>query len=239
MSDFSHYPAVPHPLVLDVPVMPEEPCPYLPERLSRYRAFRSDVMPPRLYHQLMDVGFRRSGDVFYQPVCKGCRACVPLRVPVQEFAASKSQRRVWRRNMDLEMTVGAATVTEEKVALYRRYAEAWHGRDGETAEDYERFLVLSPVTTVEFSYRDGAGRLLAVGICDVCEQSLSSVYFYFDPEERARSLGTFGAMAEIAYAASRGIPYYYLGYWVEGSEAMCYKSRFRPFQVLQTDGKWA
>lgn len=238
VSEFSHFPAIPHPLVLELPVMPEEPCPYLQDRLSRYRAFRSDVMPPRLYHQLMDAGFRRSGDVFYQPVCRGCRACVPLRVPVQGFSPSKSQRRVWRMNLDLEMSIGAPEATAEKFALYRRYVERWHNREVGSMREFERFLVVSPVATLEFSYRDAEGRLLAVGICDECEHSLSSVYFYFDPDERRRSLGTFAAMAEISFAASRGIPYYYLGYWIEACDAMCYKSRFRPNQLLQSDGTW-
>ncbi|MBL8177830.1 MAG: arginyltransferase [Bryobacterales bacterium] len=239
MSEFSHYPAIPHPLVADLPLLAEEACPYLKDRQSRYRAFRSERMPGRLYHQLMDAGFRRSGDVFYQPVCKGCRECVPLRIAVKGFAPTKSQRRVWRMNQDLAVTMGAPTATDEKFALYRRYVEQWHEREVESRAEFERFLAVSPVNTVEFCYRNGDGRLLAAGICDVCELSLSSVYFYFDPEERRRSVGTFGAMAEIAFAVSRGIPYYYLGYWVEGCEAMCYKSRFRPHEVLQNDGTWA
>ena len=239
MSEFSHYPAIPPPFAELVPVLPEETCPYLDGRMSQYRAFRSESMPPRLYHKLMDAGFRRSGDVFYQPVCRGCRQCVPLRVPVKGFQPSKSQRRAWRRNMDLELTVGTPATTDEKFDLYRRYVEQWHDREAGPREEYDRFLSVSPVSTLEFLYRDGGGRLLAVGICDLCEHSLSSVYFYFDPAERQRSLGTFGALVEISYAETKGIPFYYLGYWVEGSKAMCYKSHFRPNQVLQTGGDWA
>ncbi len=238
MSDFSHYPAIPHPIAVQLPLLPEEPCPYLGGLRSQYRAFRSEAMAPRLYHQLMDAGFRRSGDVFYQPACRGCRQCVPLRVPVTSFTPSKSQRRIWRLNTDLQLTIDAPEATEEKFALYRSYVESWHSRDAGSMEEFDRFLIQSPVSTLEFCYRDPSGRLLAVGICDICQDSLSSVYFYFDPEERRRSLGTFGAMAEISFAASHGIPHYYLGYWIERCDAMCYKSRFRPFQLLQTDGSW-
>ncbi len=238
MSDFSHYPAIPHPIAVRLPLLPEEPCPYLHGQLAQYRAFRSEAISPRLYHQLMDAGFRRSGDVFYQPACRGCRQCIPLRVPVKTFTPSKSQRRIWRLNFDLALTIRAPEATEEKFALYRRYVESWHRRDAGSIEEFDRFLVQSPVSTLEFCYRAPSGRLLAVGICDICQDSLSSVYFYFDPEEKRRSLGTFGAMAEISFAASRGIPHYYLGYWIERCDAMCYKSRFRPFQLLQTDGSW-
>jgi arginine-tRNA-protein transferase len=94
------------------------------------------------------------------------------------------------------------------------------------------------VETLEFTYRDSAGRLLAAGICDVCRQSLSSVYFYHDPAEASRGLGTFGALWEIRAAAELGIPYYYLGYWVAGCDTMDYKASFRPYELLHPDGVW-
>ena len=91
---------------------------------------------------------------------------------------------------------------------------------------------------MEISYRDPAGKLLGVGICDVCSDSLSAVYFYFDPDEARRSLGTFSAIWEIEWAKHTGIPYYYLGYWVSGCGAMEYKASFRPCEMLGTDGIW-
>jgi arginine-tRNA-protein transferase len=146
----------------------------------------------------------------------------------------------------LSVGVDLPQATEEKYELYRRYTTKWHGKtpaeDGEDAdvgwETFESFLYDSPVDTVEFCYRDPAGRLLAVGICDICPQSLSSVYFYFDPPEAERSLGTFGAIYEIDFAGDQGIPNYYLGYWVSGCAAMQYKANFRPCEVLHTDGVW-
>ena len=173
--------------------------------------------------------------------------CVPLRVPVQSFQPSKSQRRACRRNGDLSVGVDLPQATEEKFDLYRRYTTGWHGKPpaedgGEDAEGgwetFESFLYDSPVDTVEFCYRDAAGRLLGVGICDICPESLSSVYFYFDPVEARRSLGTFGAVYEIEFARSQGIPNYYLGYWVSGCGAMQYKANFRPCEILHTDGVW-
>jgi leucyl-tRNA---protein transferase len=197
-------------------------------------------MPGEVYHRFMDAGFRRSGKLVYQPVCRGCRACMSLRVPVGTFAPSKSQRRCWRKNQDLLVTSGQPEPTDEKYELYRRYASDWHGKpDGEEDwETFESFLYDSPVETTEYCYRDAAGRLVAVGICDVCPQSLSSVYFYHEPDEHRRGLGTFGGLYEIESARTLGIPHYYLGYWVSGCGAMQYKANFRPCEVLHPDGVW-
>ncbi len=206
------------------------------------RAFLADSIPPEVYHDFMDANFRRSGKYVYQPVCAGCRACQSIRVPVDRFKMSKSQRRCWRRNQDLSVTVAKPQLSDEKIALYERYQRDWHGKPDtphETLrEELAEFLYDSPVNTLEFEYRHPDHRLLAVGICDVCSRSLSSVYFYFDPQAAERSLGTFGALREIAYATKLGIPYLYLGYWVQHCPAMEYKSAFKPSEILDTDGVW-
>ena len=235
----SAYPSHAPPVSLNLVTTPEHACSYFPGRVSRTRAFWAPEMPGELYHAFMDAGFRRSGRVVYQPVCGGCRRCVPLRVPVGRFRPGKSQRRVWRRNQDLVVSFGEPEATAEKHDLYERYRREWHGSDD--AHDWEAFtsfLYDSPVDTLEFSYRNPAGKLIGIGICDLCEASLSSVYFYFDPAERERGLGTFSAMWEIAWAGEAGIPFYYLGYWVRGCGAMEYKANFRPCEVLGTDGVW-
>ena len=221
-------------------VLPEHACPYLSDRVAQLRGFVCDGMAGGLYHAFMDRGFRRSGRFFYQPVCRGCRECQPLRVPTKSFVPSKSQRRVWRRNQDLSVTVTPAPrATAEKFDLYLRYQRERHNPDrAEDAAGFEEFLYQSTIDSVEFSYRDAGGNLIGVGIGDLCAASLSSVYFYFDPRERRRSLGIFSAMWEIAFAARANIPHYYLGYWVRGCASMMYKSDFRPFELLGPDGVW-
>jgi arginyl-tRNA--protein-N-Asp/Glu arginylyltransferase len=189
----------------------------------------------------MDAGFRRSGNVVYQPICDACQQCIPLRVPVDRFAPDKSQRRCGRRNADLIVSHDRPDLTDEKFELYKRYVTDWHGKEKSSELDRESlqsFLYQSPVETLEFCYRTADGKLLAVGIADVCQQSFSSVYFYFDPQESDRGLGTFGALYELAYAKSRGIAFYYLGFWVQGCAAMQYKSRFQPCQILDITGAW-
>jgi arginine-tRNA-protein transferase len=236
---FSHYPTWPAPLKVRLAVCESHPCSYLPKRSAQMRAIHVQQMPPLTYHAFMDTGFRRSGKLVYQPACPGCRACEPMRIAVDCFSPDKSQRRCWRRNADLHVTIGPAVPTADKFELYRRYLRDWHQRSEETTpEDFVSFLYDSPVDTIEFCYRDSAGSLLAVGICDRCAVSLSSVYFYFDPAQSRRSLGTYGVLRELNYAQSEGIGLYYLGYFIAGCDTMKYKSSFGPGELLGTDGVW-
>jgi arginyl-tRNA--protein-N-Asp/Glu arginylyltransferase len=160
-------------------------------------------------------------------------------VPVERFHPSKSQRRCYRQNADLNVSIGAPVPTFEKHDLYGRYIREWHG--GAVASEYDEFasfLYDSPVESAEFCYRDAGGRLLAVGICDISATSLSSVYHYFDPQDADRGLGTYGALQEIGLARERQLAYYYLGYWIDGCRSMEYKSALRPFEILWPDKVW-
>ena len=242
----SLYPAIPPPL--DIPLIDTgvHPCSYLPDRNSSNRAFWADALPTDIYQAYMDAGFRRSGKIIYQPACLGCRKCISIRVPVAEFQASKSQRRVWRKNQDLVVSVAEPAADSESYQLYRKYVTQWHGRAEDPDEDrddaswsaFVTFLYESPVRSLEYRYRDQTGRLIGVGICDLSAVALSSVYFYYDPDASHRSLGTYAALYEIERCRNFQVPYYYLGYWIDGCRTMSYKSSYRPYELLQTDGKW-
>jgi leucyl-tRNA---protein transferase len=217
----------------------DEPCPYLAGRTATLEGFPAASADPGLYRELMDHGFRRSGMFFYRPHCGGCRQCQPLRVPVASFAPSRSQRRCWQRNQDLSVQKGELELTDEKHDLYCRYLAQKHSDDSE--RDISRlrdFLYNRVVDTVEFCYRDRAGRLLAVGICDVFDDAISSVYCFYDPLERRRSLGTFTALREIEYARQRGLGYYYLGFLVRDCPSMRYKASYRPNELLDVSRGW-
>lgn len=214
------------------------PCAYLPDRLAAEAILPAIVRTGGAYQRLMDLGFRRTGVVFYRPACPACEECRPIRVPVERFRPSRSQRRVLRRNRDVQIDLCPPRPEDEQWALFQRYQAAQH--DGAmlgTREQFERFLCDSPLPTIEFDYRI-EGRLVGVGIVDVCPASLSSVYMYFDPDCSRRSLGVFSALCEIEECRRRGLPYWYLGYWVRGSRKMDYKRRFRPHELLGPDGVW-
>ena len=240
--DACPWPSHPPPVGVPLTVLPDRPCPYLPGRVETIRGFACERMAGEVYHAFMDRAFRRSGRRFYQPVCRGCRACQPIRVPTAGFRASKSQRRVWRRNQDVAVTVTPhPRASREKFELYTRYQLARHDRERDEADaaaGFVDFLYGSAVDSIEFAYRDARGELIGAGIGDLCAASLSSVYFYFDPEQSRRSLGIFSALWEIAFAAGRNVPYYYLGYWVRDCATMTYKADFRPHELLGPDGVW-
>ena len=238
-ASFCHWPSWPVPLELELEESEEQPCPYLAGRRMRVRGFAGFGMPGPLFQELLDAGFRRSGFIFYQPTCFGCRACVPIRVPAGTFRASRSQRRVERRNADLRIETGEPEPTAEKHALYQRYLEARH--DGLMRRDWTGFvdfLYASVVESIEFSYRDARGRLVGVGLCDLTASAVSSVYFYSEPDEARRSLGTFSSLVEIRFAQRTRRSHYYLGYWIAGSARMAYKDRYQPCETLDADGVW-
>lgn len=213
------------------------PCPYLPDRLAREEYAFPLAAGPALAQMLLDNGYRRSSDVFYRPRCVTCARCVSMRVPVDGFAPTRSQRRVMRRNADVRVCCGSVALDDEHFDLYMRYQAAQH--DGEMLrdrDDFERFFGRTIVETLEMSYRVD-GRLVGVGIVDVAADGLSSVYFYFDPVEHRRSLGVFSGLCEIEECRRRGLRYWYLGYWIAGCRTMDYKRRFGPHE-LRIDGVW-
>ena len=219
-------------------------CPYLPGQEER-KVFTHLVgeHAADLNEILTHGGFRRSQSIAYRPACDRCRACVSVRVVVDRFERSPSQRRVLRRNRDVFGDLHAAVPTAEQYHLFRAYLDKRHA-DGGMADmsvlDYAMMVEDSHVRTrvVEYRFNDGTerGRLIGVCLTDVLSDGLSMVYSFYDPEEAGRSLGSFIILDHIAKARALGLPYVYLGYWVEGSRKMDYKRRFLPQQRLGPDG---
>jgi arginyl-tRNA--protein-N-Asp/Glu arginylyltransferase len=226
------------------------PCPYLAGREER-KVFTHLVgeRAPELNDLLTHGGFRRSQSIAYRPACETCRACVSVRVVVDDFRPTRSMRRVVDRNSDLVAEMRVPVPTSEQYSIFRGYLDSRH-RDGGMADmtvlDYAMMVEDSHVETriVEFRRRGpdsrltgrGNGPLLGVALTDVLSDGLSMVYSFFDPDAGARSLGTFIILDHIARARRLGLPYVYLGYWVKGSKKMDYKGRFLPQERLTGDG---
>jgi arginyl-tRNA--protein-N-Asp/Glu arginylyltransferase len=219
-------------------VSPDAPCPYLSGVFWRSEAYWADSLDPEFHDRLMARGFRRSGSIVYRPRCRNCRACLPLRVIVDRFLLSRSQRRVAGKGANVRMEVGKPEPTNEKFDLFQQYLDSQHDATmARTYDSFSEFLYGSPTETLEFSYRLGK-QLIGVSIADHCTTGLSSVYMYFDPDHAHLSLGTLSAIREIEYCHLQDLPYYYLGYYIAGSRKMDYKARFRPNEVLAAEGTW-
>ena len=213
----------------------EHPCGYFPERVARDLVLDpQDPRLPQLYPQALDWGFRRSGDIVYRPHCRGCRACVAVRIPVADFKPDRSQRRCLARNADIDMRVLPAERSDEQLALYQRYLTARHaggGMDDHGAHEFDQFLVgsWSQGRFLEFREHDSR-RLLAVAVTDLVGDAMSAVYTFYDPDQRARSLGTLAILKQLEWAQRENRTHLYLGYWIAGHRKMDYKSRFGPLE---------
>lgn len=216
------------------------PCPYLPDRFERKVFAHLPMSDGALVNDsLTQVGFRRSQNIAYRPACEACDACVSVRIPVHAFEASRSQRRVLRRNDDLIRTLVEAEATPEQFELLQRYLNARHPGGGMTDMgwlDYVAMVEDTAVRTHLIEYRTPDNKLVACVLTDLLSDGLSMVYSFFDPDLQRRGLGQYVILDHLRQATTVGLDYVYLGYWVQGSAKMDYKARFRPLEVLRGDG---
>jgi len=215
-------------------------CNYLEHQKAQEIFIVSEEISSNYYQKLMDLGYRRSGNFFYLPTCIACQECIPIRIPIKAFVPSKNQRRVHRKNRDIIIKKGDLCITPEKLKLYIDYQLYQHKSKTKTKEQFyeelEEFLFASSIDTIEFDYYLKE-ELVGVGIVDIADNYLSSVYFYFSPEQNKRSLGTYSILWEIEYANQININHYYLGYYIKECPQMNYKNRFKPYELL-INGKW-
>lgn len=224
-------------------VAPPDRCGYLPDQNWQLRYEVVGQLTPSEYAVRLRSGWRRFGFSLFKPECPDCQQCQSLRVNVAEFRPNQSQRRVRKRNEgEVRVEVGPPSVSDEKLALYDKYhrfqavAKGWpeHGR--ETAAGYMEAFVANPFITQEWAYYLG-DRLIGVGYVDRLPIGLSAIYFFYDPDERDRSLGTWNILSIIAGARADGLPHVYLGYFVAGCRSLAYKQKFRPNEILR-HGAW-
>jgi len=233
---------------------PPSPCGYLPDRQWSLEHEYVAAMSSAEYLQRMIEGWRRFGHLLFRPACPTCRACRSLRVRAASFRPDRAQRRARRANADVRLRIGEPAATAAKLALYDRYhafqaeRKGWPEHAPRDSSGYADSFITHPFATEEWCYYVKS-RLVGVGYVDHLPESLpgvtapgqeglSAIYFFYDPEERGRSLGTFNVLSIIAEAARRALPYVYLGYFVEGCSSLEYKARYVPNEARGEDGEW-
>lgn len=213
-------------------------CSYLEGR--RARNIYPDPNKPinkTVYSQLIAHGFRRSGDHIYRPFCPDCEACIPVRINLNEFKPNRSQRRCLQHNRDIQIKVKPAEFNHAHFELYCRYLAGRHpggGMDNPSAESYVNFLTSSWSDTafIEFWLKH---RLVAVAVTDFIIDGASAFYTFFDPNMSKRGLGTFAILQQIELARNYGLSWLYLGYWIEESPKMRYKTNFSALEAYRTN----
>jgi leucyl-tRNA---protein transferase len=215
-------------------------CGYLPGKLAQSLiAAPHHLIDANTYSGLIQLGFRRSGKFAYRPHCENCNACVPLRIPVNEFTPSRSQKRAKKQHQDLLATIVPLSYQDEHFQLYQAYQLARHSGEGneqDTEEQYRNFLVQSNVESIFVEYRL-AGVLKMVSVVDIVRDGVSAVYTFYDASDSGCSYGTFNILWLIGWAQQLNTEYLYLGYWIAESQKMAYKKNFLPQEGL-IDGEW-
>ena len=224
MSDLSH---------LKFLVTPPHTCSYLEDR-DAVTLFvdPTSKMSSQLYSALSALGFRRSGKHVYRPHCGTCQACVPIRIPVDEFEPRRIHKRIISRNADLDVEVRAAEYRDEYFLLYSDYMASRHA-DGDmyppSPDQFQSFL-LSTWSDTRFVVFSQRAKPIAVAVMDVINDGLSAIYSFFDPAEERRSLGSYAILQQIELARKMGLTHLYLGYWIQECRKMSYKSEYQPFE---------
>ena len=216
------------------------PCPYLPGRLER--KIVTELSGPdaeALHEALSRAGFRRSHSIAYTPACPGCNACIPVRIVVDGFKPDRTFRKIARGNADLIPREVPARATAEQYRLFSRYQDSRHA-GGDMAlmgfYDYRSMVEDSPIDTYLVEFRDPDGVLRATCLTDRISDGLSAVYSFYDPEQNARSFGTYVILWLVDRAREMQLPYVYLGYWIGESRKMAYKARFAPLEAFGPGG---
>jgi leucyl-tRNA---protein transferase len=221
-------------------------CGYLPNKLAQSLiAAPHHLVDADVYSGLIQQGFRRSGKFAYRPHCENCSACIPVRVILNEFAPTRSQKRAYKQHTGLIARIMPLNYSETHFELYSSYQALRHMDEGlsnqtETKDDteqYRQFLCQSNVESLMVEFKDANNQVKIVSVIDVVSDGVSAVYTFYDALETKASYGTYSIMWLAEWTKNLGLPYLYLGYWISESQKMAYKQQFKPQEKL-VEGEW-
>ena len=215
-------------------------CAYFDDKLAdtRYKFIKN--CDANTFHKMLERGWRRFGNVHFRPECSTCDECKTIRINVQDFKFSKSQKRIMAKNKDIQVYVQKPSLSLDHLNLFNKYHKYMETKKGWKenkidANDYQQ------------SYVDGAStfgkeilyflddKLIAIALSDMTKDSISCVYCFYDHEYESRSLGKFSILAQMSIAKQANIEHLFLGYWIKDHYSMGYKEDYAPFEILQNN----
>ena len=212
-------------------------CAYLPEKTVRMHYKHIERATQKYNTALIHRGWRRFGSYYFHPICNGCSECKSLRINVDEFKLSKSQKKSIKRNKNTEIIIQKPSLTQAHLDLYNKYHAFKHQKDDWThrnispREYKENFVEGAHEFGKEVLYIQD-GEIIGVDLIDILDDGISSIYFYYDPDFPRLSLGVYSLLYQIELAKVLELKWIYLGYWVDGCKAFAYKSNFQPQEIL-------
>jgi len=212
-------------------------CPYGLPAVARFHQATFAPLSERAMELFLSAGYRRNGNCLYDMRCPACSSCIPIRLHPAEFRPNRNQKRTLKKNQDVEMGILPLQPDRETMNLCEKFLKHRYPRENNNASGYYRdFFLNTIVNSAQIQYRID-GRLVGTAIVDIGYKWLNAVYFYFDPDESSRSLGTYNVLQLIDLCLEWEVEYLYLGYLIYSVPAMSYKKNFRPYYILSED-KW-
>ncbi len=212
-------------------------CAYLPDKTVRMHYKHIERATQKYNTALIHRGWRRFGSYYFHPICNGCTECKSLRINVNEFKLSKSQKKSIKRNKNTEIIIQKPSLTQAHLDLYNKYHAFKHQKDDWThrnispREYKENFVEGAHEFGKEVLYMQD-GEIIGVDLIDILDDGISSIYFYYNPDFPRLSLGIYSLLYQIELAKVLELEWIYLGYWVDGCKAFAYKSNFQPQELL-------
>jgi arginyl-tRNA--protein-N-Asp/Glu arginylyltransferase len=221
------------------------PCGYIANNLAQSLiATPHHLVDAAVYSELINQGFRRSGKFTYRPHCENCNKCIPVRMVLNQFTPTRSQKRAYKQHADLTANILPLDYHPKHAELYMKYQSLRHvsedtfkeSKDSDETEQYRQFLCNSHVESLLIEFKDAQEQVKIVSVIDVVSDGVSAVYTFYDATEKA-SYGTYAIMWLANWIKSLNLPYLYLGYWIQDSQKMAYKEKFNVQERL-IDGEW-
>ena len=217
-------------------------CPYFDDKISDMRYRYVDGCSATEHASMLERGWRRFGNMHFVPECKTCEDCTTIRIDINKYKFTKSQKRVINKNKETEVYIQEPSISIDHLNLFDKYHFHMHQKkqwkyDTIEPNDYYRSYVEGANSYGREILYMRDGKLIGVALVDILKEGMSAIYCYYDHDYEHLSLGKFSILAQISLSKQYNIPYLYLGYWIKDHYSMGYKEDYKPFEILVNRAK--